>query len=146
MAYTVKVVADLADVSVRTLHHRLSRLIRSVDSNIGSEAFEESIRRTKKYTEADWAAMKEEGRLIYEGIAVPSDPAVQEWVRRHHKLINDRFYPYSAEVYRGLGDLYVQDDRFTATYENMKPGMASFMRAAMHAYCNKSGQRLQGNR
>jgi len=106
-----------------------------------TDAYKESMRRTKQYTEADWTAMKEEGRQIQEGVAAlmdhgPTDAAVQEWIRRHHKLINDRFYPCSTQMYRGLGDLYVQDERFTATYESVKPGMASFMRSAMHAYCD----------
>ncbi len=116
-----------------------------------TDAYKESMRRTKQYTEADWAAIKEEGRQVHEGIAAlmerdPSDPAVQELVARHHRLINDRFYPCSAEAFRGLGDLYVQDERFKATYDNARPGMASFMRAAMHAYCDTLEKKTKDSR
>jgi hypothetical protein len=64
----------------------------------------------------------------------PADPEVQRWIGRHHRQINDRFYACSAEVYRGLGDMYVQDERFTAFYDKVKPGLATFMRDAMHVY------------
>jgi MerR family transcriptional regulator, thiopeptide resistance regulator len=108
----------------------------------GTKEFEESQRRTKKYTKADWTVIKQEMEAIGTGVAAlmdrgPSDPEVQEWVRRWHKLINDRFYTCSTEVFRGLGTMYVEDPRFTATYENIKPGMAVFMRDAMHSYCDK---------
>jgi DNA-binding transcriptional MerR regulator len=108
----------------------------------GTEEFEESIRRTRSYTKVDWAAIQEEGKEVLQGIAsltdrAPSDPEVQQWIGRHHKHINDRFYRCSLKVYRGLGDLYVEDERFKAFFERIKPGMAWFMRDAMHAYCDR---------
>ena len=243
MAYTVKAVADIAGVSVRTLHHydeigllkpaahsaaryrlygdtdlarlqqvlffkelgfdlkeikrilsdphfdraralaehrklllerqeRIRRLIRSVDRTLAamkkgdqmkadmfdgfdaakyedearqrwgkSKEFEESIRRTKAYTKQDWDAIKQEGGEITQNLANlmdrnPADPEVQQWIARHHRQINDRFYQCSAEVYRGLGDMYVSDPRFTAVYDNVKPGLAEFMQRAMHVYAD----------
>jgi DNA-binding transcriptional MerR regulator len=107
-----------------------------------TEAYRESTRRAKSYTKADWDAIKQESEQINQGLAAlvgrdPADPEVQEWIRRHHQQINDRFYTCSTEIYRGLADMYVQDERFTATYEKIRPGMAQFMRAAMHVYCDR---------
>ena len=34
-------------------------------------------------------------------------------------------------MYRGLGQMYVDDPRFTATYDKVRPGLAVFMRDAM---------------
>jgi hypothetical protein len=104
-------------------------------------AYQESIQRTKKYTQADWAAIRQEGQAIEQGLAAlmdrsPTDPEVQGWIQKHHQLINDRFYTCPPELYRGLGDLYVQDERFTAYYDRIKPGLAQFVRAAIHAYCD----------
>lgn len=114
----------------------------------GTREYEESARRTKQYTKADWAAIQQEGQEITLGLASlmdrdPADPEVQQWVGKHHQMINDRFYTCSLQVYRGLGDLYVQDERFTANYEKVKPGLAAFMRAAMHVYCDR-GEVKQG--
>ncbi|MEW5848055.1 MAG: MerR family transcriptional regulator [Myxococcota bacterium] len=105
-------------------------------------AWKESQRRTKKYTKEDWAAIKQEASEITNGIASrmdrgPSDPEVQQYVQRFHQHINDRYYTCPAEMFRGLGDMYVQDERFTANYERIKPGLAQFMRSAMHVYCDR---------
>lgn len=107
-----------------------------------SKEYQESARRTKHYSKDDWAAIKAGMNEISSTLASlmdrdPADAEVQEWVRRWHQFINDRFYTCSTEVFRGLGNMYVEDSRFTATYDNVKPGMAKFMQAAMNAYCDK---------
>lgn len=107
-----------------------------------TKAYEESAQRTKTYTKEDWDAIQKETAEITEGIASlmdrgPSDPEVQKWIRRHHQQINERFYTCPSEMYRGLGDTYVEDSRFAANYDKVKPGLAEFMRAAMHAYCDR---------
>lgn len=108
----------------------------------GNENVDESIRRTSKYTKEDWAAIQTEQLEIWQGLGDrmqrdPADPEVQEFIGRYFRLLNDRFYTMTLEIFRGLGDLYVDDSRFTATYENVKPGLAQFMRAAMHVYCDR---------
>ncbi len=105
----------------------------------GTPEWKESQRRTKAYTKQDWAEIQREGGEIVQRLAAlmdrgPADPEVQEWIGRHHRQINDRFYKCSAEVYRGLADLYVDDPRFTAFYDKVKPGLARFMREAMKVY------------
>jgi hypothetical protein len=63
-----------------------------------------------------------------------TDPEVQGWISRHHRQIDSRFYTCAADVYRGLADLYVDDPRFAATYDAVRPGLARFLRAAMRVY------------
>lgn len=111
-----------------------------------TDAYKESTRRAKLYTKDDWAAIKAEWDAIESGIASlmdgsPSDPAVLTLVERHRRLISDRFYDCTLEIYRGLAEMYVADDRFAAHYDAIRPGMAVFMRAAMLAYCNEADQR-----
>lgn len=107
-----------------------------------TEAYKESTARAKKYRKEDWDAIKQQGSEIEQQLAAlmdrgAADPEVQTWIGRHHQMINDRFYTCSTEIYRGLGDLYVADERFTAYYERIRPGMAAFMNEAMHLYCDK---------
>lgn len=108
----------------------------------GSENVDESWRRVSKYTKQDWDEIKLEGQRITEGMATlmdrdPSDPAVQALVGRHFKQIDERFYTVTPEIYRGLGELYVSDPRFTANYDSVKPGLAEFMRRAMQIYADR---------
>lgn len=103
--------------------------------------YQESARRAKRYSKSDWEAIQQEGQQITLGVAAlmdqdPSDPRVQELVRQWHQLINDRFYTCSTEVFRGIGNGYVEDSRFTAFYDKVRPGLASFMNAAMSLYCD----------
>lgn len=108
----------------------------------GSERVDDSERRTAPYTRDDWAAIQQAMAEINHTVAAhlggdPAHPDVQAAVAHWHRLINERFYDCSLEVFRGLGDLYVDDERFTATYDKVKPGLAPFLRAAMHAYCDR---------
>ncbi len=64
-------------------------------------------------------------------------PEVQYWIGRWHKAINTHFYACSLEIFEALGHGYTTDPEFTATYENIRPGMAAFMEQAMTHYCAK---------
>lgn len=44
---------------------------------------------------------------------------------------------YSPEYHRGLGAMYVCDERFSAYYNKISPGCAVFLRDAIEAYCSK---------
>jgi hypothetical protein len=42
---------------------------------------------------------------------------------------------YSSEAHKGLAQMYVDDERFTAYYDNIAPGCATFLRDAIMIYC-----------
>ena len=69
----------------------------------------------------------------------PSDPGVQALVKRFHEYMSTNFYACSLEMLSGLGDMYVSDPRFTATYDKVKPGLALFIRDAIKIYCTANG-------
>lgn len=117
--------------------------------NWGSENVDESWRRASKYTKEDWTKIQAEGQEYTVAIAGlmdrnPADPEVQRQVGRHFKLINDRFYTCTPDVFRGLGEMYVQDSRFAEFYEKVKPGLADFMRQAMAVYADGLAEREKG--
>ena len=104
-------------------------------------AWEESERRTNSYTKQDWQDIQSESDAINRGLAalMEQDPAgteAQELVGRWHTLINTRFYECSPHVFRGLADMYVEDARFAAHYDRWRPGLAAFLRQAMHVYAD----------
>jgi DNA-binding transcriptional MerR regulator len=46
------------------------------------------------------------------------------------------FYPkYGKEYHKGLGEMYVADERFRANYDKLAPGCAEFLRDAINIYC-----------
>jgi hypothetical protein len=56
---------------------------------------------------------------------------VQALVDRHREHIDRWFYPCSIEMQAELGEMYVADPRFAATYERIEPGLAVFLRDAV---------------
>jgi MerR family transcriptional regulator, thiopeptide resistance regulator len=66
----------------------------------------------------------------------PADPEVQSEVDQHCRWVARHWTP-SAEAYRGLGQLYVGDERFRASYEQITPGLAAYQRDAMAIYARE---------
>ncbi|MGE0838305.1 MerR family transcriptional regulator [Pseudonocardia sp.] len=64
------------------------------------------------------------------------DAAVQEAVARHHAWVR-RFWEPDRQAYIGLGELYVDDPRFTASIDRTAPGLAVFLRDAMRVYAER---------
>jgi DNA-binding transcriptional MerR regulator len=105
----------------------------------GTEAYEQSRRRTAAYTKDDWAAIRREEEEITAAAAelmdrAPADPAVQALIERKWRHIDERFYDCTPEVFAGLGDLYAGDPRFAKNYDKVRPGLAAFLRDAMAIY------------
>jgi DNA-binding transcriptional MerR regulator len=106
----------------------------------GTQAYEESTRRTKAYTPQDWSRIKAEGGEIEEGLAellrqgVPAgDPAARDLAEQHRGHIDRWFYPCPHEMHAALGETYVSDPRLRAHYDERQAGLAVFVRDAIAA-------------
>jgi MerR family transcriptional regulator, thiopeptide resistance regulator len=102
----------------------------------------EAQRRAASWDGATAARIRDEGEAIHRRLAAalragtaPDDPAVQEIVAEHHSWVS-RFWTPDAAAYTGLGRLYVDDERFTATIDAHEPGLSAFLCAAMAAYAS----------
>ena len=54
----------------------------------------------------------------------------------HHRSI-EVFYDCPYPMHRGLGDMYVSDERFTSHYDQLAPGLAQWLRDAIHANADR---------
>lgn len=54
------------------------------------------------------------------------------------RQIAERFYDLTPAFRRNLGDMYVADPRFTRTYEDIRPGLAAYVRDAIHANADRA--------
>ncbi|WP_040229107.1 MerR family transcriptional regulator [Bhargavaea cecembensis] len=61
----------------------------------------------------------------------PDSEEVQQAVAQWHDMLNGMGYTYSPEAFKGLGQLYIQDERFTETMDGYGEGFARFMADAM---------------
>ncbi|MGI5244790.1 TipAS antibiotic-recognition domain-containing protein [Dactylosporangium sp. CA-139066] len=105
-----------------------------------TDAYKESARRTSSYTKDDWARIKSEaaentarfGDAFASGEAADSVTAM-DLAEAHRQHISRWFYDCPLDMHRGLGDMYVADPRFTANYDTDRPGLAQYIRDAIHA-------------
>lgn len=58
----------------------------------------------------------------------PGEPRALATVERHRQLIDRWFYPRSRAMHAALGEMYVADPRFAATFDGVRPGLAQYLR------------------
>ncbi|MCK2240173.1 MULTISPECIES: MerR family transcriptional regulator [unclassified Crossiella] len=82
------------------------------------------------------------GTALAQAAAAGQDPGeaeVQAIVARHYDWVVAGWQGRrpTAEQFRGLGEMYVQDERFTVNYEKFGTGVAEFIRDAMAVYADR---------
>lgn len=109
-----------------------------------TDAWKQSRSRTSRYTKADWAQVKAEMDATNEAFVAamnagepPTSEAAMTAAEAHRMHIHTRFYDLDHEFHRNLSDMYVTDPRFTKTYEDIAPGLAQYVRDAIHANADR---------
>lgn len=64
----------------------------------------------------------------------PASEAAQRAADLHKQWLSYYWSEYSKEAHAGLAQMYVDDERFTAYYDDKQPGTAQFLRDAIHIY------------
>ncbi|MCW0211948.1 MAG: TipAS antibiotic-recognition domain-containing protein [Pseudonocardia sp.] len=97
-------------------------------------------RRAAGWGAQDRAAVRREQAEVHERLAAvkragrPVDSAeARAAVAAHHAWVS-RFWTPDAAAYAGLGRMYVDDERFTATIDAYEPGLAVYLRDAIAAW------------
>lgn len=111
-----------------------------------TDAYQQSRRRLAHYTRQDWDELKVESEAIMTKIAEvfragsPADSeAAMDAVEAHRAQISQRFYECTPAMQVQLGEGYVSDPRFKATYEAIEPGLAVWVRDAIRANAARAG-------
>jgi DNA-binding transcriptional MerR regulator len=105
-----------------------------------TDAFKESQRRAATYTKDDWAAMKAEsdaGLRAYADAMRAGTPAASAegmaLAEANREFLNRWFYDCDYDMQRGLAAMYIADDRFRQTYDDVAPGLAQYVHDAVIA-------------
>ena len=109
----------------------------------GDEVVNASRARMAGWSRSDVAEVEHEMAAVHAGVAelmardVPvDDPRTLDAVAAHHRWVS-RFWTPDAAAYTGLGRMYVDDERFTATIDATAPGLAVYLRDAMAVYARQ---------
>jgi hypothetical protein len=105
-----------------------------------TDAWAESQRKTRTYGKDDWLRVTAEGADIERRFAAaltsgvaPDSAGAMDLAEEHRQQISRNFYDCPPEVHAGLGRMYVEDERFTAHYEEIAPGLAQYVSTAVQA-------------
>jgi hypothetical protein len=111
-----------------------------------TEAYRQSEQRAARYTEQDWREIKEAAGEVTRRLAdalrggLPADsPQAMDLAEEHRQQITRYFYDCGYDIHRGLADMYIADPRFTTVYEEVAPGLAGYLRDAIHANATRAG-------
>ncbi len=106
----------------------------------GDEAIDQSKAKVGKMSKDEQAAMGEKMNEIYRNLAAlrhesPASPESQAAIKKWYDILN-KMGNYSLEAFKGLGQMYVDDERFTKNIDQFGEGLAAFMRDAMAVYAD----------
>ncbi|WP_462418583.1 MerR family transcriptional regulator [Kytococcus sp. Marseille-QA3725] len=103
-----------------------------------------SMERAKQYDKAQWQRISAESEQAMTELAAAmqaGEPAnsqrSMDAAESHRQHISRWFYECTPQIHRGLGELYVTDPRFTATYEDVAEGLAAYARDAHAANADR---------
>ena len=110
-----------------------------------SNVYKQSAKRTRSYSKQDWARYKSEAEQLTQGMAALMDEGLEAdstqvlaLIEKTRLQINHWFYDCSKEMHANLGEMYITDERFRASYEKIRPGLATFVRDAAVANLQNS--------
>ncbi|MEG1255417.1 MerR family transcriptional regulator [Clostridium sp.] len=113
---------------------------KEIREKYGDEQINKSNEKVKGMTEEKYEEVTKLANEIMENLEEAfktGDPAgeqAQKVADLHRQWICCYWSSYSKEAHAGLGQMYVDDERFTAYYDVKQPGMAAFLRDAIFIY------------
>ena len=108
----------------------------------GTEAYKESERKAAGRTSGQESGIVEGLMDVFRELGAlrelpPEDPAVQEKVAYLQQYITDHYYTCTNEILKGLGQMYVCDERFRGNIDKAGgEGTAAFASRAIAVYCS----------
>ena len=106
-----------------------------------TQAYQEYAKREK--TGQDFGKSKDQMMSIFTEIGslkhlAPESECVQEKVRELQNFITSNYYTCTKEILKGLGEMYVADERFQKNIDKAGgEGTAAFARKAILSFCSK---------
>ncbi|MBP2242116.1 DNA-binding transcriptional MerR regulator [Cytobacillus eiseniae] len=102
----------------------------------GDQAVDEANEKAKNMSEFDQEKFNE----VYRNLAAlrhlsPESKEAQAGIKEWYVFLN-KLGNYSLEAFKGLGQMYVDDERFTKNIDQFGEGLAAFMRDAMAVYAD----------
>ena len=97
------------------------------------------------WKQADFDAMQTEAdgieagmaKALVDGLPVESGAVTALMRRQYDWIVKSWNQPAPAEAFKGLGQMYVADERFRARYDGRQAGLAEYIAAAMTSFADR---------
>lgn len=106
----------------------------------GDEAINKSNNKVQNMTEEEYNKVTKLAEELMETLAqafktgAPASDLAQKAADLHKQWLNFYWDHYSKEAHASLAQMYVDDERFKAYYDEKQPGTAAFLRDAIFIY------------
>lgn len=116
---------------------------KEVREKYGDQQVEQSNRQFLNMSREQYEEFEKLGQEVIDTLKLAmetGDPAGelgQKAADLHGKWITFAWGSYNKEAHIGVTQMYVEDERFTAYYDQKQPGMAKFLRDAVAIYAGK---------
>lgn len=113
---------------------------KEIRAKYGEEKINQSNKKFKSMTEEQYRELEKLGASVLHNLKeayATGDPAgelAQKTADLHRKWLSFTWDSYSKEAHAGLARMYVDDERFSAYYDEVQPGAAIFLRDAILIY------------
>jgi hypothetical protein len=115
------------------------------DEPAETDPWQDSQKRMSERTKKDWTRIQAEVQESNTAFAAAMDAGLSatsgqamDAAEQHRLHVQRWFYDITTGLHRDLGDRYVTDVRFKANYENVRAGMAQYVRDAIHANADRA--------
>lgn len=107
-----------------------------------TDEYSQYQQKTSQYSEADWDRICQTINDIFKRFAGIMDTGAdsqesQNLVKEWKDFITQNFYECNNDTLKGLGKMYVQDERFTLNIDKHAPGLSEFISKAIEFYCRQ---------
>ncbi|MHA2959817.1 MerR family transcriptional regulator [Priestia megaterium] len=107
----------------------------------GNQRVDEANEKVQSFSPEEQQHMSNQWESIYTHLASlrdlsPSSIEAQKAIATWYQFSNENFGTYSLEAFKGLGEMYVQDERFTTNIDRYGKGLAKFMSEAMSVFAD----------
>lgn len=114
---------------------------KEVREKYGDKAVDKSNAKLMGLSEEDFknvtnieSEMKELLKVAFQNGESPSSEKAQKAAQLHREWLCYFWPEYSKEAHANLAQMYVDDERFAAYYDQISPGITPFLRDAIHIY------------
>lgn len=113
---------------------------KEIREKYGEDTVNKSYRKLKNMTQDEHEAITRLAQEVQDTLAAAfqtGDPAgelAQKAAELHKRWISFYWEEYTKEAHAGVAQMYVDDERFKAYYDEKTPGTAEFLRDAIHIY------------